>query len=149
MIYLFRKRNGSIIGTARESASSMMNTPNNFVTYQPEYLGAVSPLDFKSAMHKVAEEVPIEIQKLVKKDGEDTLITLDQMMISELIASGDKAIEARYQGLLKKRQAATHGILEKLAETADKTQKPTDYSKKLGAVEDVRGDVTQVIKGYV
>lgn len=126
----------------------MFNTPNNFITFQPEYLGAVSPLDYKAALKKAAEEVPMEIQKLVKKDGEDTLITLDEEMINDLLQAKDKAIEVKYQKILKKRQDVTRVILEELAENADKSLKPTDYSKRLAAVEDVRGDVSSVIKGF-
>ena len=149
MIYLFRKRNGSIIATQRESASSMFNTPNNFTTFQPEYLGAVSPLDYKQALKEAGESVVVEIKKLVKVNGEDTLIILDSDMIHEAILNKDKAIEAKYQKLLQEKAEAIHAILETLAEKADKTSRPTDYSKKLAAVEEVRGDVGAITKGYI
>jgi hypothetical protein len=148
MIYLFRKRNGSIIATEQQSASSMFNTPGNFVTHQPEYLGCVDKLQYKDALRQAEEEVPVEIQKLVKKDGEDTLITLDAEMIHDLIEGGDKKIEAQYGKILKKKQEAVEAALEALTETSDKNSRPTDYSKRLAAVDDVRGSIEHITNGY-
>lgn len=127
----------------------MFNTPNNFVTHQPEYLGVVSKDDFKQVSDQSEADVPIQIEKLVKKDGEDHLITLDRFQINEAIENGDKAIESRYEALLKTRHKAYNELLEALAAKADKNTIPTSYSHKIAAVEDARGDVSKVLNGYV
>lgn len=149
MIYLFRKRNGSILAVTREAADKTFTSPNNFLTHQPEYLGAVDPLTFKDIQRRAKEEVPIEIEKLVKKDGEDHLITLTAAMIKDKIAEGDKGIESQYEALLKKRQARYAELMEELAASADKTKTPVSYSRKVGGVEDAVGDLSGTLKGYV
>lgn len=149
MIYLFRKRNGSILAASKESADKTFNSPNNFITHQPEYLGVVDALAFKDISRKAQEDVPIQIEKLVKKDGEDHLITLTAGMIREKIAEGDKVIEAEYETLLRRQKARYDELLEELAETADKSSKPISYSRKIGGVEDAQGDLSGTLKGYV
>ena len=148
MIYLFRKRNGSIILTTKENAYSQFSTPNNFITFQPEYLGAVNPTSIKEIDEKVNDAVPLEIERLVKKDGEDTLITLTIDQIDDLIEGGDKKVEKLYEKLLERRTEAHRALLEEVAATADKTIIPISYDRKIGAVDDARGDVSKVLAGY-
>lgn len=149
MIYLFRKRNGSILAASKESADKTFNSPTNFTTHQPKYLGAVNPLEFKAVKDQAEEDVPIQIEKLVKKDGEDHLITLTAGMIREKIDEGDKAIEAEYANLLKKQTDRLAELMEELVEKADKSVIPTSYARKVGGVEDAQGDLSGTLKGYV
>lgn len=149
MIYLFRKRNKQILAVTKESADRTFNSPNNFITHQPEYLGAVSDEALKEVGRRAEEEAPIQMEKLVKKDGEDTLVTLTQEQIVDAVKDGDKAMEARYSKLLKTQKARYEELMEELASTADKSSIPPSYSKKVGMVEDASGDLSAVLKGYV
>lgn len=148
MIYLFRKRNGSIILTSKESAHGQFATPNNFITFQPEFLGAVQPAAIRALDAQLDEKVPMVIEKLVKKDGEDVLITLTQDQINDQIAEGDTKVERLYEKLLERRTEAYNALLEELATTADTSLTPISYDRKIGAVDDARGDVSGVLSGY-
>ena len=127
----------------------MYETPNNFVTHRPAYLGAVNEIDFKEAMDRVENEVPLVLTKVVKKDVEDTLITLDRFEIMEAVDNGDKTIKSRYEDIVKKQGIKQNEVMEDLARAANKSIIPQSYTHKVAAVEDVRGDVRQVLKGYV
>lgn len=148
MIYLFRKRNGDIIGATDASASAMFKTPNNFVTYQPIYLGAVTKEAFDQTAKQSELDVPIVIEMMVMKDGQPTSVTLDQYQINDLIRAGDQSMESRLDALLKKRAARHQELIAQLASTADRTKVPPDYSYRLGGVTDAVGDVSSVVKNF-
>lgn len=150
MIYLFRKRNGQIVATTKESAHSMYATPNNFVTFQPVYLGAVTPTAFRNISDQAETDVPIQIELLVKKDGEDTLITLSAGQIADKIEEGDKKVERQYEAVLTRQRARYNELLEELASQADKSIRPTSYTHKIAAIEDAKGDPRrEILSQYV
>ena len=148
MIYLFRKRNGSIIANSKQSAHQMFTQQKNFKAFQSEYLGAITDQQLKAVGEQAEKDVPITIEKLVKKDGEDTLITLSTEQINEMIENGDEKMERKVGIRLKQQQVRYNELMDELALTADTSVTPTDYSKILATVEGATGDLSGIRNTY-
>lgn len=111
-------------------------------------MGAVTRDALKALKSKIEDEFPIVIEKVMKKDGEDTLVTLTEAQISDLIDGGDKRIEKQYETLLKQKAHKYNEMLAELATSADKSQTPANYDKQLAGIEDAVGDVSSITNNF-
>jgi hypothetical protein len=148
MIYLFKKRNGQIMGNTAASASAMFRTPNNFVTFIPEYLGAVQDKEFTQTSVQSEIDVPMEVETIIMKDGQPTTMKLDRFQMQDLMKAGDKGMEARIADIQERRAKRHQELLADLALTADKTAIPPDYSHRLAGVTDAIGDTSHITKTF-
>jgi hypothetical protein len=148
MIYLFRKRNGQIIGSTAASASALFKTPNNFVTFIPEYLGAVQEKDFNQTCIQSEIDVPMEVETIIMKDGQPTTMKLDRFQMQDIMKAGDKSMEARIADIQERRAKRHQELLAELALTANKSQIPPDYSHRLAGVTDAVGDTSHITKNF-
>jgi len=126
----------------------MFTQQKNFKAFQSEYLGAITDQQLKAVGEQAEKDVPITIEKLVKKDGEDTLITLSTEQINEMIENGDEKMERKVGIRLKQQQVRYNELMDELALTADTSVTPTDYSKILATVEGATGDLSGIRNTY-